>query len=143
MRIRRRFFDAQSEQESVHIDMVPMIDTIFLILTVLLYGMLNMTVHRGIKVHLPGAVAADPDRADRLTLTITESGEIFMNKERVSKNELPGRLQSHRASFPAAREVYLFVDRAARYDTVIAVMDACRQAGLAKISLETASPSTP
>lgn len=140
MRIRRRFFDAQDEQESVHIDMVPMIDTIFLILTVLLYGMLNMTVHRGIKVHLPGAVASEKERADRLTFTITDAGVIYMNKERIEKNDLPGRLQTYRSSFPAAEEVYLYVDRAARYDAVIAVMDACRQEGLVKISLETANP---
>lgn len=140
MRIRRRFFDAQSEQEEIRIDMVPMIDTIFLILTVLLYGMLNMTVHRGIKVRLPGAIASEKERADLLTFTITAEGDIYMNKERVEKSDLPTRVAAHRSSFPSTDEVYLNADRAADYGYVIAVMDACRRAGLAKISLETATP---
>lgn len=140
MRIRRRFFDAQSEQEEIHIDMVPMIDTIFLILTVLLYGMLNMTVHRGIKVQLPGTIASEKERADLLTFTITAEGDIYMNKERVEKSDLPTHVAAYRSSFPSTDEVYLNADRAADYGHVIAVMDACRLAGLSKISLETATP---
>ena len=140
MRIRRRFFDAHDEQESVHIDMVPMIDTIFLILTVLIYGMLNMTVHRGIKVQLPGAMASEKERGDLLTFTITADGVIYMNKERVEKIDLRGRVAAYRSLFPSTDEVYLSADQAADYGNVIAVMDACRIAGLAKISLETANP---
>lgn len=137
MKIRRRFFGEHLDSPAAKIDMVPMIDTIFLILTVLLYGMLSMTVHRGIRVHLPEAVASQKEQKDLLTFSITSDGKIYMNKEQILKDDLADRVAAYRQAHPGAEEVYVDADRTAEYGLVISVLDACRQAGLSKIALET------
>ncbi|MBI4177847.1 biopolymer transporter ExbD [bacterium] len=137
MKIRRRFFGAHLEAREARIDMIPMIDTIFLILTVLIYSMLTMTVHRGIKVELPQALTSIKEKKDLLTFTVTSAGEIYMNRVRVDKNDLLRRITAYRSAEPNTEEVYVDADRAADYGIVIEVLDACRTAGLVRISLET------
>lgn len=139
MRIRRRFFGAHLDRDQARIDMVPMIDTIFLILTVLIYGMLNMTVHRGIRVELPEAVAAQKEQKDLLTFTVTADGAIYMNKESIPRPDLHRRVSAYRSAHADDQEVYVNADRSADYGIVVEILDACRAAGLTKIALETAA----
>lgn len=137
MKIRRRFLNQNLDQQPARIDMVPMIDTIFLILTVLIYGMLSMTVHRGIRVELPQAVSAQKEQKDLLTLTVTPAGDLYINMERVARPDLHRRVSAYRAAHPETEEVYVNADRAADYGIVVEILDACRAAGLTKIALET------
>jgi biopolymer transport protein ExbD len=49
MRIRREF------TRRPRIEMIPLIDVVFLLLVFFIYSMLSMTIHRGLPVNLPTA----------------------------------------------------------------------------------------
>ena len=52
------------------IEMIPLIDVVFLILVFLIYAILSMVIHRGFKVDLPQATTAEIDREDYVSITV-------------------------------------------------------------------------
>jgi biopolymer transport protein ExbD len=121
--------------------MVPLIDSIFLILVFFIYAFLSMTVHRGLPVHLPSAMAALIDKADYCAITVSEDNTYFLNKEPVSIDELEGRLRAMIVENPELR-VYLNGDKNAHHGAVVAALDRLRAAGIGKISIETNAEET-
>jgi biopolymer transport protein ExbD len=116
--------------------MVPLIDSIFLILVFFIYAFLSMTVHKGLPVHLPSAMAALIDKADYCAITVSGDHTYFLNKEPVSIDELEGRLRVMIVENPELR-VYLNGDKNAHHGAVVAALDRLRAAGIEKISIET------
>jgi len=117
------------------IEMLPLIDTVFLLLVFFIYGMLSMAVHHSLPVKLPSSSTAKLDKSEFLTVTIKSDGSIFVNKKPVSKEELTYVLER----YSAAREssgVLLFADRAVSYQTLFKVLDRIREAGIERISLQ-------
>ena len=49
---------ALPERRKGRIEMIPLIDIVFLLLVVFIYAMLSMAVHRGLPVVLPSSAAA-------------------------------------------------------------------------------------
>ena len=52
------------------IEMIPLIDIVFLLLVVFIYAMLSMAVHRGLPVALPASSAAEIEKSLVLSVTI-------------------------------------------------------------------------
>ncbi len=52
------------------IEMIPLIDVVFLILVFMIYAMLSMVIHRGFKVELPHASTSEIDRKDYVSITV-------------------------------------------------------------------------
>lgn len=67
------------EDRKGRIEIVPLIDIIFLLLVFFIYAMVRMTVERGVKVALPdgpGKVVAGPKTT--LVITITAANALFL-----------------------------------------------------------------
>lgn len=118
------------------IEMVPLIDTFFLLLAFFISSVLSMEVVRGLPVDLPrdrgASVRLDPNR---LLVTITEGGRIELEGESVTLDGLQKKLGSH----PKRRElrVGLRAGRAVDYEQVIRVLETVQQAGVSRVSLMT------
>ena len=136
-KVRRRFLGKHFERKPPRIDMLPLIDSVFLVLSVLLFSMLSMTVHRGIRVDLPSASAAAEDKKDLLMISILNTGEIYLNKSKHTAVSLKATLSEFRRMRPKDEEVYINADRNAPYETVVTVLDICKNTGWNKISLDT------
>ena len=118
------------------IEMVPLIDTVFLLLVFFIYAMLSMTIHRGIPVVLPKTASAVLDKKDYLSVTVTRDSEIYFNKQPVTLDELISALRAERRRSPQAR-VYINADRDAYHGAVVRVLDRVRRAGIANVFIET------
>ncbi|MCA1809797.1 MAG: ExbD/TolR family protein, partial [Kiritimatiellia bacterium] len=57
------------ETRKARVEMLPLIDVVFLLLVFFIYAMLSMVLHRGIKVALPEVGQADVNRRDYLAVT--------------------------------------------------------------------------
>jgi len=117
------------------IEMLPLIDTVFLLLVFFIYGMLSMAVHHSLPVKLPSSSTAKLDKSEFLTVTIKSDGSIFVNKKPVSKEELTYVLERYSAA-RGSSGVLLFADRAVSYQTLFKVLDRIREAGIERISLQ-------
>ena len=126
---------ALPERRKSRIEMLPLIDIVFLLLVFFIYAMLSMAVHRGLPVVLPTSSTAKIDKHLILSVTVRADGSIFLDKEKVNLKDLKGALRR------AARNrketgVLLFADKAVPYQELFRVLDQIRLAGLNRISLQ-------
>ncbi|MBE9056067.1 biopolymer transporter ExbD [Sphaerospermopsis sp. LEGE 08334] len=118
------------------INIVPMIDVIFAILTFFIMSTLYLTRSEGLPVNLPQATTAKNDRPAQVTVTINKTGEIFLNKEAVSLEQLANQVRA-KAEPSQPLMVILNADEAVNHGQVVAVMDQVRQVEGVKLGIAT------
>jgi biopolymer transport protein ExbD len=125
------------------IEILPLIDIVFLLLVFFIYAMLSMAVHRGMPVELPASSTAEIDKSLTLSVTIQSDGDVYLDNAATPLDALRSRIEGRvrEAGKPAAEVgVLLFADRSVPYQRVFDVLDQIRLAGLARISLQAVTP---
>ena len=117
------------------INITSMIDVIFLLLIFFLVTS-TFSEQPGLKIELPQARGAETSTAEQLVLYITQKGNIFLNRDQVSRAELPGRLR--RAAREDSPSLLLKADRRVSYGLIVELMDLTHRAGIKKIVALTA-----
>ena len=129
------------------IEMLPLIDMVFLLLVFFIYAMLSMSVHRGRQVDLPSSSVAErtPDAPICVTLKRDGGGTLFfVNGQAVSTAELPAALDEQarlcraRGAVPA---VQLDAEKNLPYQEIYRALDLINRAGLNRVFLQ-ARPAT-
>ncbi len=123
------------EVRKVRIEMLPLIDIVFLVLVVFIYTMLSMAVHHGLPVSLPKSTAAEIEKRLVLSISIKEDGKIFIDKEPVRMTDLTRVLET-KVRGQENPGVLLFADSSLPYQTLFQVLDRIKLAGLNRISLQ-------
>ncbi len=120
------------------IEMLPLIDIVFLLLVFFIYAMLSMAVHRSLPVSLPVSSSAETDRILNLTVSVRQNGDIFFDNSKVSLAELQAVLlaRSKNAETDNPVQVDLFADKGLSYQELYRVLDSIRSAGIANVSLQ-------
>jgi biopolymer transport protein ExbD len=123
-------------QKRARIEIIPLIDIIFFLLATFVMVSLSMVKNNGIPVNLPVAAGVAQDRNEFVSISVTEQGEVYWNKEKTSLAELPKRLEQLKATTPDPK-VYLNGDTKAELGQAVAVLDEVRHAGISKVAIET------
>ena len=120
------------------IEMLPLIDIVFLLLVFFIYAMLSMAVHRSLPVSLPVSSAAEVHTELNLTLTVNTQGEICLDNTNVSQEELQTILQEKTLKTADSKfvQVDLFADKTLSYQELYRVLDIIRTAGVSNVSLQ-------
>jgi biopolymer transport protein ExbD len=121
--------------KKARIEMLPLIDIVFLLLVFFIYAMLSMAVHRGLPVELPLSTSAQIDKKLTLSVSVEADETIYVDKERVALEELTQVLRS-KADHSREPGVLIFADRSLQYQMIYSVLDKIRRAGLSRISLQ-------
>jgi len=121
--------------KKVRIEMLPLIDIVFLLLVFFIYAMLSMAVHRGLPVVLPTSSSAKIDKKLVLSVTVKSDRTIYVDKERIAFDDLASVLRTKTAS-ASEPGVLLFADRGLPYQRLFQVLDQIRIAGIHRISLQ-------
>ena len=116
------------------IEIVPLIDLMFLLMVSFVYAAMSMTVHRALPVDLPGAAAAALERQAHLAVTVDRAGGIFLDGRPVRPEELAAEVRSRLAAKPEL-EISLDADRAAAYGEAVRVLDILKRAGANRVRL--------
>ena len=119
------------------IEMVPLIDSFFLLLAFFMSSVLTLEVVRGLPVELPKAGEAIKLPAEnRLVVTILSSGALQLEGESVSVESLRERLSAHpdRSSL----RVGIRADQTVPYERLVQVLAAAQEAGVGRVTLLTA-----
>jgi biopolymer transport protein ExbD len=122
-------------QRKVRIEMLPLIDIVFLLLVFFIYAMLSMAVHRGLPVVLPTSSTSKVDKHLVLSVTVKTDGTIYVDKEQVTLTGLAEFLEK-KARGDRQPGVLLFADRNLSYQKLFRVLDQIRSAGISRISLQ-------
>lgn len=124
-----------SYHKKSRIEMLPLIDVVFLLLVVFIYTMLSMAVHRGMNINLPKSDSTEIEKQLIISVSIDEEGLIYMDKQKVGLEDLTEKL----TFLTADRKnpgILLFADKKISYQTIFQVLDRIRMAGLNRISLQ-------
>ncbi len=119
----------------VRIEMLPLIDIVFLLLVVFIYAMLSMAVHRGLPVLLPTSSSAQIDKSLVFSITVKTDGMIYVDKEQIPIKDLAAALK-RKTETGTEPGVLLFADRSLSYQNLYRVLDQIRMAGIHRISLQ-------
>lgn len=125
----------QIQQKNARIELIPLIDIIFLLLVFFIYSMLSMAVYRGIPVVLPDAETVEDAKEQAIFITVDKNGNVFVNKELTGRDELFDRLRMEHVAFPQKIAI-IAGDGDSPYKVFIDVLDKVRLAGFKKVSME-------
>lgn len=132
--MRRRRVD--EPENAPQINIVPMIDVIFAILTFFIMSTLFLGRFEGLSVSLPNAKSAKPQKVVRVTVTLDKNGTLHLNKNQLSVEALPNAIRN--INQPGQDlVVVLNADGSVTHDRVVAVMDQIRQIQGAKLAIAT------
>ncbi len=131
-------------RKRVRIEMIPLMDLLFLLLVFFMYAMLSMAVHRGLPVRLPASEAAEPDTESTLAITVKADGTLYVDREPVALRDLTAALAAGAGGAGAGTPgVLLFADRNLPYQSLFEVLDRIRAAGLNRVSLQSEAGPAP
>jgi len=120
------------------LEIIPFIDIMFFLLATFMMVSLSMVQNQGVDVKLPvAATSRSQDRSDdSVSISVTESGNYFYNKESATLEQLIGHLQLLKSS-QTDPKVFINGDALADFEDVVAVLDEVRKLGITKIAIET------
>ncbi|MBW4643437.1 MAG: biopolymer transporter ExbD [Goleter apudmare HA4340-LM2] len=122
------------------INIVPMIDVIFAILTFFIMSTLFLTRSEGLPVNLPKAATAKQQQVPtKITITVGEQGDISLNRQPVAVDALTQQLRALVGTNGEAL-VIINADEKVGHGQVVAVMDQVRQVEGAKLAIATQKP---
>jgi biopolymer transport protein ExbD len=75
------------EDRKARLEMISLMDVMFLILVFFIYSIFSMSVHRGIKVNLPSATGVH-EKGELTMVTITAENMLYLNKRLMKMDDL-------------------------------------------------------
>jgi biopolymer transport protein ExbD len=136
-------FKTGYENRKARVEMLPLIDVVFLLLVFFIYAMISMVVHHGLKVDLPKAGISQLDTRDYLNITLTADNRILFDGTETTQANLLPLVTSELEARGAETPVYIEGDRAADLGIAIEILDLLRNTGIEKVSFTCKPDSQP
>lgn len=116
---------------------IPMIDIMLFLLVFFMMSTIYMVKTNTLPVSLPQSVSAKQEtRPNVVPITVLESGDVLFDKDTVPNQQLGEKVH---AALERDRDVIFVLrgDKAARYESVVAVLDLLKKSGAHKVSIAT------
>jgi biopolymer transport protein ExbD len=129
----------QEPEPPSQINIVPMIDVIFAILTFFIMSTLFLTRSEGLPVNLPGAATSQSQPQSQTVVTIEASGALSLNRQAVDLETLEAQV---RGLALAGQQPFVVInaDQAVTHGKVVAVMDRLRRIEGVRMAIATQRP---
>jgi biopolymer transport protein ExbD len=126
------------EPDSIpQINIVPLIDVTFAILTFFIVSSLSLSKSEGLPVNLPKASTSQvQDSPAKITVTIDAQGKFMVDKKSVSLDQIESTVRQVMGSNPSAL-IVLNADKSVNHGNVVEVMDRLRRIKGAKLGIAT------
>ncbi|MBF2063092.1 MAG: biopolymer transporter ExbD [Calothrix sp. C42_A2020_038] len=122
------------------INIVPMIDVIFAILTFFIMSTLFLTRQEGLPVNLPQAATSQKSQVPtKITITVDASNQISLNKAPTTVDALTEQVRTLVGANPES-VVVINADKTVEHGEIVKVMDKVRQVKGARLAIATQSP---
>ena len=126
-----------SAKRKARIEIVPLIDIVFFLLATFVMVSMSMIKNQGVPVRLPSAATAMAEnREASVTVTITEDGSVYLDKEAMPLDRLMDRLEVLKAEQPDLK-VFINGDERAFFGQAVELLDNIRTLGITKVSIQT------
>tara|TARA_Y100001978_G_scaffold154325_1_gene139738 strand:+ start:3950 stop:4351 length:402 start_codon:yes stop_codon:yes gene_type:complete len=126
------------EDENIQINILPMIDIIFVILSFFIVSSLYLVKLETIPVNLPSAETSNIEKNSLIIVTLNLNNKIFVDDKFIDisilENEIRTKLKSSKN-----KKVVLRADKGINYGAVILILDVLRKIDNIKIAVSTES----
>ncbi|AGY58947.1 ExbD/TolR family protein [Gloeobacter kilaueensis] len=132
-------FSGSEDDGSVagEINVVPLIDVLFAILTFFVLASIFLTRQQGLNMPLPKATAAITNQFnEQVTLSVTRDGKFFLNKDPIDKKSIGPAIKAILDKDPN-RLVVIAGDKRVHYRFVVDILDELRQVNATRIAMAT------
>lgn len=128
-----KLFPARKKKRTPRIEIIPMVDVMFLLLVFYILSSLALKHPMGIPVNLPAADTSETAATHQpIVLTVKPDGRYFLNKDVVKLEELESAIAALPGGLEAARKtnIVLNADLSSQHRYVMAALDELRKLGL-------------
>lgn len=145
--MRRSLFGRKKAKRKPRLEIIPMIDVMFLLLVFYILSSIGLTVERGIPVSLPNAVSGEATAVEETMVTIKPDGKVFLNHDEVALEELGEAVEKLASELPGGLKhlqdgyVVINADMEVSHRVVVKVMDQLRQVSITNFSIATEEDS--
>ena len=121
------------EDRKARMEMISLMDVMFLILVVFVYSIFSMSVHRGLKVDLPAAKGS-LQNGEQTVITLTADNTLFLNKQPLPLDDLV--LATVKLWRERAAPVLISADKAAPLGTGIELLGKLKNGGVERVAFQ-------
>jgi biopolymer transport protein ExbD len=121
------------EAKKARIEIIPMIDIMFFLLVFFIMITLHMIPNAGLKTQLPSSASAAALPPPKVIVTLSTDGSMSVDGRALTSAQLTAMLSARPDASHTA--VTIAGSKAAQIQSLVAVMDACRAAGVSQIAL--------
>ncbi|MBD2109323.1 ExbD/TolR family protein [Leptolyngbya subtilissima] len=115
----------EDPETPVQINIVPMIDVVFAVLTFFILSSLFLSRNEGLPVALPGAETAETQDQRQVVVSLNAAGELFVGARAVTDEQLLEAIQTL-GILSDGGLVVIRADQSVSHGQVVAVMDQLR-----------------
>ena len=130
--------ESMNVEKKPKIMIIPMIDIIFFLLVFFMMSMLSMGVQKSINLNLPQTATAKVNVEQTLPISITSDGTIYVEKEKISKDDFRRRMEIEKGRNPDL-SVVLRADSKSEHGDFVFVLDQLKSVGISKVGIATES----
>lgn len=127
---------ADNPDSDVRIELLPLIDVIFCILTFFMLAAVTLTRQTAINVDIPKASTGATQMRDMLIVSVDPVGQTYLDQRPVSRDELYQSLLNYQRTTPQGM-IVLYASRLSSYNDVVQVLDLLRSVGGDRVALAT------
>ncbi|MGV2828083.1 ExbD/TolR family protein [Myxosarcina sp. GI1(2024)] len=131
-----RLWQDDSRESETRIEILPLIDVIFCILTFFILAAVNFSRQQAISLNLPQAKTGTPQMQDILVVSIDDIGQLYVEQDLVSRSDLTWEIKKYNQTNPDGLMV-LYAAKNSTYREVVEVLDILREVGGDRVALAT------
>lgn len=131
--MRQLFSQIQPEEEESEINITPMLDVVFIMLIFFIVTA-SFVKEAGIDVNRPEASTAQPKQKANILVAIDNDNTIWIDRRRIDPGAVQANIERLHAENPQGT-VVIQADEESNTKTLVAVMDAARNAGVYDVAI--------
>ncbi len=130
------FTNAQGKTQTslADINVTPFVDVVLVLL--IIFMVTAPVIQSGIEVAVPKTRTVREITEERIIISIDRAQRVYLGNDPININEIPKKLRE-KIRDPRGHPIYLRADENVPIGAFATVMDACKQAGIADVSIVT------
>ncbi len=130
------------DSETARIEMLPLIDVVFCILTFFILAAVSLTRQQAISLDLPQASTSTAQSQKMLVVSIDPTGQTYVEQSPVNREQLYEQMLTYLRTNPQGM-VVLRASQLVSYNDVVQVLDLLRSVGGNRVALATQPTDQP
>ena len=131
----KELYNLNQNQDKYEINILPMIDVIFAILTFFIISSLYLIKLETIPLNLPSASTSSISKDELINVSISNDEKIFLNSKEIGLEKLNQKLQE--INIDSNKKVIISGDKDVNYGKIVEVLDELRKINKLKIAIST------